>query len=554
MTFRIQKTKSASPSIQIFYGKKYFLKCWLANDRSLEAKGLDYEIQMYARINEKILDIYPHAPFVRYDRNGTLSVKNILQMIRDEIGRSLTSENIMWFYGALMYTISGKKIPDKDRCIAKYNINRRSNVARGIDNYLLKFARTFDCGNCCEYFDVLKDGNSQQVAWGLVNVANGIFHLHGNGMVHNDLHAGNVLVNKDFSTIHIFDYDRGYMERRRNPLIELPNLIKASQANIIKSFPTDFYKLLYYVFSTGRINILYDLLNINDPNQKIFIRNYFTRYGPFFCENRGNSVDCHRSVLLSDHRDTLLLKELIGKNIGRIQEKVRRNFLDKYARDKRNFFSNKIKQLDEEEKKEVSPRVLERQADQAKRFAEQMAARRRLDHIVREEGARKQHREIMERLARMIERKRAEQVKKDQTEISKKLAPIIIFEDEKTVIFNVSGNKHPYFDTNAPKPVVKRIVTAGKGKNRKFRFAQFGATRVLPPKSLIKEIPDIRPKSGSKIRTYKSLEQLLEDKENFEIKPKPAYKGPIYYKKGEKGYTDVEYVYDFNTKFLAIFI
>lgn len=381
MSFRIQETGSASPSIQIFYGRKYFLKCWRANACTPWDLGLKYEVKMYTKIQDKIIDKYPYAPFVRYMDTDVKTAGEILAMIEKYLRQPVDKE---WFYGALAVLYipeigrfrnakNAGIVPSRQECITIFRGSKHLPEVQQLPNLLLTYTQTYDCGNCCSYYDIITAGNDQQIAWGLVNIVNGIFRLHTNGMVHNDLHAKNILINKDLSTVQIFDYDRGYFFDKPNSLITLRDLHKISQGNVIKKYPTDFYKILWYIAKFSRVNIIFTLLNITDNNHQQFVIHYFIKYGNHFCYNNGNYRNCSESALLSDtEKDTQILREILGSNIGVIQQKIRQNFLKTYGKSNTQFFAQRMALLDQQEDKKVSSMALVRDAQQAQKFAEEI--------------------------------------------------------------------------------------------------------------------------------------------------------------------------------------
>jgi hypothetical protein len=99
----------------------------------------------------------------------------------------------------------------------------------------------------------------------------GIFYMYKNGLVHNDLHSGNIMIENGTGKVLIFDWDRAYMNGQANPLLSdniCNKLCSSSQCNIFNTddYAIDIYKILHYILKTRRnidsevlLNDLFDI-------------------------------------------------------------------------------------------------------------------------------------------------------------------------------------------------------------------------------------------------------------------------------------------------------
>lgn len=567
MAFRINTTDSSSPTIQIFYGKKYVIKAWLAGRKDAIAGALSYEVDVYANIKKKILTPYPGAPFIRYKSTGTTLVSNLLEKCRKTLGENWTKNHEKWFLGAFKYILENKSIPGKERCIDKY---RRVLEHDDFSKIILlgtpiKFLQTYDCGDCTTFYDVLKSGSKQQIAWAIINIVYGIFFMHINKVAHNDLHHKNILLRKNYSSFHIFDFDRAYQDPHRNPMLSrdpFSGNCKASQCNIFTPFPTDLYKMLFYVFTTEHhsypgvnAKIICKLFGV-DFREKGMLSRYYKKYGSFFCEQNSKG-GCVNTVLQYPNEDTKTMMKIIGTDIGKIKQKITKNFFTLFVKDKkiRELFMKRLDRISkphDEEKKVPDIAMIEKQKKEAEMEAQNLSKQNaKLQAVIRLE---KESRSV-----RNVSINNPLSEKKERDVPSTK--PVKIYEDKSTVVYNVSGKKDAKFDAHAPEVVKERFSKIRKYvENTGFSFSRksavFGRT-ILPPsvyqiEGIVKPVKviDIRPKNVQ-IKSYSSLADIFQQAERMKKYPKIR---PQFYKKNERGYSNINYTYDFNTKFLAIFI
>jgi serine/threonine protein kinase len=250
--FKIFDKSSMSPTIMIKFhidSKPVILKAWNTRDESPAAKALTYEIKAYEEINN-LLEKDPTLPYIKYIGSGTSSVGDI----GEQLIKIKSTEDRDFFKAACRLFFSNTAA---DKCIySKKNLEK----FRGVDDNILSYKMTFIILPFIEYYrftdfmNVYKS-SIQSASLTIKELIRGIAVLYNNGIVHNDLHATNVMIGKTNSNIYIFDWDRSYIKDIDNPLLNKDKCKgdcgNKSQCNIYNKggYAIDMYKILSFILS-----------------------------------------------------------------------------------------------------------------------------------------------------------------------------------------------------------------------------------------------------------------------------------------------------------------
>ena len=237
----IKETDSASETFLISFklkdqDEKIFLKCWYNSNPNV--KRLNYETQVYNQISKNILKKYPNAPFINFFINAV--VKNKESLYTKIIEMSDLNERDQEYLKNQLEFIE-KRI--------KYNLqtkNRPSGRKRFYFAKQINYIATYSIENPKSFLDLIRDTETttETLVMCLQQIIQGICMLRKNQISHNDLHAGNILFDKNLKA-HIFDFDRSYSTSLGNNQLEGFEYI--NNQNVFNDWPLDFYKILCYV-------------------------------------------------------------------------------------------------------------------------------------------------------------------------------------------------------------------------------------------------------------------------------------------------------------------
>lgn len=210
--FEILPKTSASMSIIVLIkheGSQYVLKVWSYENKHTDVASLDYEIKVYKKINNVMRQdqTLPFVKMLRSDKKVT---------VRDlGVGIGINNKEHMrkWLVVfSFFLTNQGVKFPYSDTDINKIEQDNPDIESFFVHtkNHRLNFIalpfivhRTFS--------SVLNDASTEDIENIIVKLVTGIHAIYNAGIVHNDLHAGNIMVTNDNKPL-IFDWDRGYIK------------------------------------------------------------------------------------------------------------------------------------------------------------------------------------------------------------------------------------------------------------------------------------------------------------------------------------------------------
>jgi hypothetical protein len=121
-------------------------------------------------------------------------------------------------------------------------------------------------------------------------ILKGIYLINQRGLVHNDLHSNNIMIERDTGKVMIYDWDRSYMNGNDNPMLSRDTRIDPcvnSQCNIfIPGRPIDLLKILIYVsdnrpyfnyilqnalgIDSNLHNVIYEGITMSSPGNKFY--------------------------------------------------------------------------------------------------------------------------------------------------------------------------------------------------------------------------------------------------------------------------------------------
>lgn len=299
-SYKILPKESASHSI-IILKNSLVLKVWLSDSKSKETLALRYERKVYETKINPMLTLDPSLPLLKYtgsSQNITvdelavfLNVKSVedLQLLKYSIFIFTQAPGAEYEYDQKLLKIKLASLNTQQLIMLNTYVSKIR-----LDSMILpyiKFTPLKEMLNTC---------STSQLKIYIKQIITGIFNMYNNGLVHNDLHYGNVMIDKNDNVL-IFDWDRAYMLGEPNPFLnnirclrDGSQLCYASQCNILNKggYAIDLYKILYYIFKVRRDNdattILSDIFKVhnrwNDRKIQIKIINKLTK-NSFFQEN-----------------------------------------------------------------------------------------------------------------------------------------------------------------------------------------------------------------------------------------------------------------------------
>lgn len=250
--FKIFPKKSASPTIMIkttAQGAPIVLKLWSKSAKVIDENflyGLAYEQQVYARLIHPYLKQHPTAPFLKYLGEGNSSYRQLA----DFVGVTTQAEDHYLSVALLQYLYGPQSENYYDEQTLRHiQLSQQLRDELNTVKFLAIMLPYIEFNTLGDY---IQHGTSQEVFKLLADVIAGVTIMYTKlDMVHNDLHAGNVLVEKNTNNVLIFDYDRAYANGFPNGMLtdgKCGGTCGFSQCNILTEdgFATDFYKVMSY--------------------------------------------------------------------------------------------------------------------------------------------------------------------------------------------------------------------------------------------------------------------------------------------------------------------
>lgn len=330
LSFKILPKNSASPTLIIVNKKtNHLYKCWGSNNTSIEAKGLDYERKVYeSKIND-MLKKDKDLPILRYIGSANTDMETFKKQfdIKTEDENGIFNIALMYFY--------------KDNTIKsnwEYN---------DIKKYRAILKNEFTKGQQTEYYNsirikliilpmvkfrsldsILNIVSTKEMEYIIKRLVVGIYYLYWNGVIHNDLHAGNIMIEDGTNKVYIYDWDRAYVKGHDNPQLsnmKCRGLCSVSQCNIGNKdgYAIDFFKVMCYIlYRRNKVGdaktLLKNLFNIDNDIKATIVIEKLGKLPCFF-----NEKGC--TYLQFPDNTMIYIKELFG-SIQEIYKKVNTKF------------------------------------------------------------------------------------------------------------------------------------------------------------------------------------------------------------------------------------
>jgi serine/threonine protein kinase len=265
------------------------------------ARACDYEKNVYTSKIRPFLMSDRTLPFLPYiSGSNHVTVGELYNIITGDVAIEI-DDSILFFMKAFWFFL--EKTSETHREYAKELYTTRTvgmnpTTFSDIKNRIISYIETpFMVGS--PLHDLMNGSSTDIMIFYIKQIIRGINHMYRHGLVHNDLHSGNIFIQHTTTPrkVYIFDWDRGYIKGKINPILNQNKCVpycSQSQCNIVtpNEYATDLYKFLYYVISqrsVGDINIIlkecFGIVNRRDqPFHTRFIKNSLTSYGPFFKE------------------------------------------------------------------------------------------------------------------------------------------------------------------------------------------------------------------------------------------------------------------------------
>lgn len=307
----IKEKNSASPTI-IVQGtvinegrpSEVTLKIWTTRGETSEFKALDYEKDVYDKLVKQIyFEQQKNIPILRNLANTTRPV--VIDDICKLLGLNTQKYNklsaVLAYYSYHpIDIISSQKLGDlqrgyeekrwsqggpaagvwRERRVARRSIWKKGELEyytnKNLHTKLTFHAIILPTVNMITLNDLLEDRRTdiQLIVHCLKQIVYGIDLLYSKKIVHNDLHPGNIMLDKNTGNTYIYDFDRSYaVELGDNPLLSKKfdegSCGRNSQCNHINSegYAIDLYKILHYVF----LRIRFNFPGIDGPIKNMYI-------------------------------------------------------------------------------------------------------------------------------------------------------------------------------------------------------------------------------------------------------------------------------------------
>lgn len=255
-TYRILPKSSASPTLLIINSAvtpPQILKIWLAEDQSSAAKSLDYELFVYENKIMPNLKKYPSLPFLPYVGccETTATVSDLIKICNITNKQAIYNISLAFFIFKSNPSIQFSYTEDD---FEKYSSNHTipKNLTDVVENLKIK-SIILPFKNFTPVNEIWFSGSTELVVHYMRSLIHGIFLMYNNFIVHNDLHAGNVMITSDEKLL-IYDWDRAYINKKENPLLDDQKCSTGkcgsnSQCNIYNQdgYAIDLYKSLFYM-------------------------------------------------------------------------------------------------------------------------------------------------------------------------------------------------------------------------------------------------------------------------------------------------------------------
>ena len=268
---------------------------WIKN-WSLECRALEYERDVYRRLDSVVRDNnYTLTPILSDSENSTIDgLAHLLNNFKT------TDPNYRLFAYMFFKWLVNPQEPNKlfDYNKAILESNNLSAATAGLIKFIYNNL-TFSCimtpvimGDNVTTFDRFISNTKDNITNGtsidvvmrnfcdvFSNVVKGIKNLKEKNIAHNDLHSGNIFVQRfpdDTYNTFIYDYDRSYSPAlNNNPLLNnniCRRLCQSGQCNKYDNW-LDFFKILYYILLDTPLNFKLLLLEIitDSPNNPDFV-------------------------------------------------------------------------------------------------------------------------------------------------------------------------------------------------------------------------------------------------------------------------------------------
>jgi hypothetical protein len=253
-----------------------------------KCQGLNYERTVYQRLDgiRNNNDPYTIVPMLAETNN--VSILNLSRLLN----MNITDPDYRLFVFILCSFLQNPNIPQQgfDYNMARIQLANISDITRRVIDFIGRNV-TFSCIiipviRAPVFHTILQNlkipaftqNLMQQFCGIFVNIVRGIQNLKQRNISHNDLHSGNIFVQRrldgTFNT-YIFDFDRSYSPMLGdNPLLNSDICARTCNINQCNRYDNwlDFFKILHYVLaSTPRIFQLLFLGIITDsPNNILF--------------------------------------------------------------------------------------------------------------------------------------------------------------------------------------------------------------------------------------------------------------------------------------------
>jgi serine/threonine protein kinase len=300
LTFKVLDKSSASPSILII--KKdtypYIMKVWLKKDTSEEANSLRYEDDVYRNNIKPMLDEYPKLGLVNYfGSSESTTAEELAELlgIDSDFGRKIFYDSIYIF----------KRNPSRAFDYSDLDLINLSSKIPDMTKVELQFI-VLPCIKFNTLRDVLKTASTERIIKYTKQLIEVIYHTYAYGVVHNDLHYENVMIDENDNAL-VFDWDRSYSKTNGdNPMLDKERcaddgseMCFNSQCNILNddNYAIDLYKILYYILhfrnmlgdATTILRDVFKIVHSNPDIEKNLQRSLIEKLteNPFFSDRNG---------------------------------------------------------------------------------------------------------------------------------------------------------------------------------------------------------------------------------------------------------------------------
>lgn len=297
LPFQILAKNSASPTLMVIVKKEgapYIMKVWSSVDKTREARGLTYENMIYEDKVQTLINSNPNLGLLKYVGKA----ENVtVQELGNRVGIMNDEELDIWKLVFLIYFRDTQRQFKYDRkSLLEYSITHQD--TKSVLDIVLT-ARV----NCImlpyikfkPLHSLLPTVSTERLKKYIRQLIITIHSMYTSGLVHNDLHSGNVMVREDNDDILIFDWDRAYFIGHDNPQLDknkcTDGLCGFSQCNIYNQngYAIDLYKILHYIINERKhidINIIMsDIFQVHNRKKEPNVQNMTTgklSQNPFF--------------------------------------------------------------------------------------------------------------------------------------------------------------------------------------------------------------------------------------------------------------------------------